>query len=122
MEPKLVLVVDDNKAVRETTAAVLELEGYAVAVARNGQEALDLLKTAEVPFAILLDLRMPVINGWQFHTRLQQSPALASVPAILIAAEGDLSNIAQGLGIAGHYRKPVVLDSLLHALRDLQEG
>ena len=116
---KLVLVVDDNRAVRDTTAALLELEGYAVTVAANGREALDFLNTAGVPFAILLDLRMPILNGWEFHTQLRQTPSLAEVPIILISAEGDLPTIARELGVAGHFRKPFVIDQLIDSLRSL---
>src|SRR2546428_350964 len=73
-----VLVVDDDLAVRESMRSVLEGEGYAVTAAENGLEALQHLRNGLRPEVILLDLLMPVMDGWQFLRELRQDPELAS--------------------------------------------
>ena len=66
-ERKTVLVVDDEPDIRESLRDALEDEGYRVAVARNGKEALDILPTLEKPVAIILDIIMPVMSGAEFY-------------------------------------------------------
>ena len=119
---KHILVVEDNAAARGALAALLEAAGYAVACAANGREALDHLRGPHRPCLILLDLSMPVMDGWEFRDRQRRSPSLACIPVILVSAEGDLPRLASSLGVAGYFPKPVEADGLLRAIRVLGGG
>ncbi len=82
-----ILVVEDNDTVRQMLTEVLEDEGYQVVAAAHGREALILLQTSDVlPRVILLDLDMPVMNGWQFLATQHQDAALEHLPVIIISA------------------------------------
>ena len=75
-----ILLVEDDRDFADAMTDVLEDEGYRVVVALNGRQALDLLETRQcTPFLILLDLMMPVMDGWEFSARVRESPA-ASIP------------------------------------------
>ena len=69
-----VLIVEDDESIREMMRHVLEIEGYSVSIANNGKEALDSLnQDSDLPSIILLDLMMPVLDGWQFYRRSQRT-------------------------------------------------
>jgi two-component system chemotaxis response regulator CheY len=89
MTARCVLVVDDERDLREGIAECLELEGYLVKQARNGREALD-LAAASTPAVILLDLMMPVMSGWQVMEALRTNPKLSAIPVIVISASHQL--------------------------------
>ncbi len=80
---KTVIVIDDEDELRESLQDLLEAHGFQVAVARNGQEALDVLGQIELPCFILLDLMMPVMDGWEFLRERARQPRLAEVPVII---------------------------------------
>jgi CheY-like chemotaxis protein len=113
-----IFLVEDDKATRDAMTMVLESEGYRVKAAANGREALDRLRDARPPRLILLDLMMPVMNGWQFRDAQTRDPRLASIPVVLFSAEADLSQKAKNLGIAGYLQKPVEFDELLATVRE----
>jgi len=120
MEPfKPVLVVDDDSNTRLTMQALLEAEGYDVACAADGQEALDYLDRVGLPALILLDLAMPVLDGYQFRERQLRNPRWAAVPVILISGDRDLARIAAALGVEAYFRKPVEMGEMLDAVRVL---
>ena len=77
-----VLVIDDNAVIREMLEDLLLVRGYHVATARHGQEALELLESGPLPGLMLLDLKMPVMDGWTFLERLQDSP-WSKVPVVI---------------------------------------
>jgi CheY-like chemotaxis protein len=81
-----VLVVEDDAPIREALCAVLRDDGYAVAEAGDGQEALEFLRTHPTPRVILLDLMMPVMDGWTFLREQAADPALAGIPVVVITA------------------------------------
>src|SRR5437879_4762765 len=81
-----IVLVEDQDDFRELLAELLVIEGYAVEVAANGREAYLRLKRAPLPDLILLDLMMPVMNGWGFLNARQSDPALAAIPVILLSA------------------------------------
>lgn len=83
-----ILVVDDDADIRESLREVLEDEGYPVVCLGNGQDALDHLRGGHRPCVILLDLTMPVMDGWQFRREQKQDPKLAGIPLIVITATG----------------------------------
>ncbi|HET9597571.1 MAG TPA: response regulator [Anaeromyxobacteraceae bacterium] len=83
---KAILLVDDDEALRETLAEVLEDEGHAVECATDGADAMAKLRGGLRPDVILLDLMMPVMNGWQFREAQLADAELASMPVIVITA------------------------------------
>lgn len=113
--PKLdapsVLVVDDDRDSREAMAEALSLEGYSVTTAANGAEALAHLRTGYRPHAILLDLMMPGVDGWDFRTEQKRDATLAKIPVIVISGVGKLVDVEYLL------RKPIELAELRALLR-----
>jgi CheY-like chemotaxis protein len=120
----LVLVVDDDRAIRRSLCAVLVDEGYAVAQAANGQEALGLLRRGLRPRVMLLDLMMPVMDGMALLRALGGEPELAGIPILVITAGGEGEHPAVGAAAAvrGWLRKPVDLDQLLETVADCTRG
>ncbi len=119
MKSQTILVVDDDCGTLRVMKELLEAGGYTVVCATNGREALEHLERAEPPFAILLDLSMPVMTGWEFREHQRQTATVAHIPVLIISGEQDLPQIAAALGVAGHFRKPVPFDELLDAMRAL---
>jgi CheY-like chemotaxis protein len=109
-QPATVLVVDDEFDIREAVRDVLEGEGYRVITAVNGQEALDLLATLR-PCVVLLDLMMPVMNGWQVLDALRKRRGLDGLAVVLVTASDSRPS-----GVAGLIRKPFDIDRLLSAI------
>ncbi len=109
-----VLVDDDDPDIREAVQDILSFEGYDVVQADNGREALDLLSQGQPlrPCIILLDLMMPVMDGEELVGKLQQDPALARLPVILVTASGR----ATFHGVKAIIKKPFELDELLTAV------
>jgi CheY-like chemotaxis protein len=110
-----VLLVEDDGDIRECVAEVLEEEGYAVASVGNGREALDHLRSeAQLPpCLIILDLMMPVMDGWQFRLEQLKDPLLASIPVVVLTADGNALSNASAMHAAGALTKPVRLEHLL---------
>jgi CheY-like chemotaxis protein len=111
-----VLVVDDDYAVLDSMKDVLEDEGYEVLLAANGLEALKELRRGVRPDVILLDLMMPVMNGWEFRKEQLQDGSLAAIPTIIITAHNRAEESAAELKAASCIRKPVRPDTLLEAI------
>ena len=116
-----VLVVEDDDDLRGSLAFSLQCEGYDVEEARNGQEALDRLHEGpdHRPGCILLDLMMPVMNGWQFREAQQQDPdpEIADIPVIVLSAVGGHVQKVQPLDAVAFMRKPFDLDVLLRMVQ-----
>lgn len=112
MSCRRILVVEDDPAIRETIQAVLELEGYRVTSAENGQAALQLLEEQDQPCLILLDLMMPVMNGWEFLEAIRKKDAVIStVPIAVVSAAADLASVeCYGCKVL---QKPTDIDHLL---------
>lgn len=85
---KTVLLVDDDYDIRSVLCEVLEQEGFAVGIATNGREAITYLETNPVPSLILLDLMMPVMNGFEFRELQIARPEWAKIPVIVMSADG----------------------------------
>jgi CheY-like chemotaxis protein len=113
---KEILLVEDDPDVSDMMALYLESEGYHVAAAANGQEALNYLERSGRPALILLDLMMPVMNGWEFRERLRQTPGLAQIPVVLLSADSKVPEEAARLGVASYLRKPVEFERLLRVI------
>jgi CheY-like chemotaxis protein len=113
---KVVLVVDDDPDILEALSEILEAEGFEIRRARNGKEALDRLEP-DPPNLILLDLMMPVMDGWEFAQRMRQRPRVSGIPIIVLSADRNVSNKATEIGAMGHLAKPFELNDLLDMVR-----
>jgi CheY-like chemotaxis protein len=114
---KTLLVVEDSRVVQGAMRLVLEWEGYHVLSADNGQEALNLLRRGERPAVILLDVGMPVLDGWQFREEQLKDPDLAHIPVVVVSG----IDIASTMAAQGHVQKPFVPDELLGAIRRAEQ-
>jgi len=112
-----VMVVEDDPDCREVIGLALEYDGYVVVPVTNGLEALRYLEANPPPDLILLDLMLPVMDGWQFLNEQRARPALTQIPVVLLSGELDLAARARELAVAGYFRKPVDLDGLLATVR-----
>ena len=110
----MIMVVDDDQGSREPLAEILESEGYRVLVAENGLTALKLLET-NVPRIVLLDLNMPVMDGYRFLESLQECPA-DSTPAVIVITAEEPKYVPAAKAVL---RKPLKLDQLLELMREL---
>jgi CheY-like chemotaxis protein len=109
--PGPVLVVDDDRDIREALQEALEVEGYRVATARNGEEALAVARGVR-PGLILLDLFMPVMDGLEFRRRQVADPELAGIPVVVVSAASGLEERVRAMGVAAHLPKPLQVDRL----------
>ena len=113
--PHRVLLVDDDAEERDAIAHFLELQGAAVAVAGEGEEALNALKADPLRCLILLDLNMPGMNGWEFRRRQLRS-SMAGIPVVVVTGLRDLAAAIQGMSASAALRKPVELELLVQAV------
>ncbi|MET0283670.1 MAG: response regulator [Polyangiales bacterium] len=111
-----ILLVEDDADIRESIKDVLEDEGYVVAEAGNGVEALDRLRTDALPDLILLDLMMPVMNGLQFHQELVKDAAWRAIPIVVLSADADARNKAAAMKALDVIEKPVELERLFQTV------
>lgn len=105
-----ILVVDDDASHRTMICDLLEEMGYVTLQAQNGKEALELLEV-DIPMAVLLDLRMPVMSGWGLLDALKKMPRAQNLPIIIISAYG-FEWEAELVGASGYVSKPVDLDKV----------
>ena len=114
MPSKPILIVDDDKDVRSALAEMLEGEGYTVAGAPNGHEALQLMRGGLHPAVILLDLMMPGMDGWDFRSEQERDPAFARVPVVIVSAAGfSQESIRTQFRPAAYVPKPLERAKLL---------
>jgi CheY-like chemotaxis protein len=111
-----ILLVDDDEDVRMTLGAVLQAEGYEVVEARNGLHALQQLMRKPLPVAILLDMTMPVMTGFEFLDVQQEDPRIRAIPVIAVTVHARVADLP---GVAAVVRKPFDLEQLLVVLRDV---
>lgn len=111
-----ILIVEDDSDLREALTQVLRDEGYDVLGAAHGAEALDSLRGGRRPCLILLDLAMPVMNGWQFRDVQRHDPEISGIPVIVLSAGQDLPAQMPVLGLQEFIRKPIRLEFLLDSV------
>jgi two-component system response regulator MprA len=108
------LVVDDDRDIRDALQDVFEGAGYEVRLAGDGHEALATLREGDwAPDLIVLDLMMPRMNGFEFRDVQRHEEPLCRIPVLLASADPALPQAARSLGVAGYLRKPLDLDDLL---------
>lgn len=113
---KRILLADDDPGVRESLAAALRSDGYAVLPAKDGQEALDMIAVSAVDL-VLLDLNMPVKNGWDTFERLTAENPL--MPIIIITARPNQLFTALSAGVGALLEKPMDIPTLLKTVNAL---
>jgi two-component system response regulator (stage 0 sporulation protein F) len=116
-----VLVVDDDADIREVVESILACDGYAVRSAENGAQALELVR-AQRPDLILLDIRMPVMDGREFHRRLGQLDPERRIRVALMSAYADLDEISGALAVDARLRKPFEMEELQATVARLAGG
>jgi CheY-like chemotaxis protein len=117
--PRSVLLVEDDEATREVVALLLANEGCQVATASNGRVALEQLRHGARPQLIILDLMMPVMDGWQFRAEQRRDASLANIPVVVLSAAGDIRRKAGFLDAVEYLDKPVDPVVLLDTVRRL---
>jgi DNA-binding response OmpR family regulator len=113
-----ILIVEDDGSVRAALTVALERAGYEVRTATNGQEALEDLRTVRSAL-VVLDLMLPVMDGFEFRVRQRQDPTLASIPVVVLSGGQDVEGKAAGLAVAGCLQKPVALSTLYAVVQSL---
>lgn len=116
---KTVLIVDDDADIRSVLSEFLEFEEYAVATAANGSEALAFLRAQPHTGVVLLDLMMPVMDGFQFREAQKRDPSIASIPVVVMTASGSLG--PESIDALDVLAKPLELDRLLDSLESARQ-
>ena len=114
-----VLVVDDDDGIREALCLALEDAGYSTGEAADGAEALAWLEAHPLPRVIILDLQMPVMDGFEFRARQRANPRLAAIPVIIFTAAQGSAERVKALDSALVLRKPFDLDRMLGAIAEI---
>jgi CheY-like chemotaxis protein len=115
---RFVLIVDDDPDLLDVTSFVIENEGMAVVTARNGEEALALLSAGRLPAVVLLDLMMPVMNGWEFLAAVANEPLFQGIPIVALTA----AEHAEVPGAIEVLRKPMELKALIRVVERYVRG
>lgn len=119
MNDKCILIIEDEKSIQDILKLALEMEGFKVYTADNGKQAMGILPQMKRPCLILLDLMMPVMNGWEFAEEISKDSNLSTIPIVLITAYGDRAKQVAAKGIL---KKPIDLDSLLKIVNQWCSG
>jgi CheY-like chemotaxis protein len=112
-----VLLVEDDITLRKSLAALVEGEGHEVLSAGNGFEAVELIRHGPIPSLILLDLMMPVMNGWAFLKYRNEHPVLSEVPVVVTTAWSEVPGEAEVIGVQGYLRKPLAPREVVETVR-----
>ncbi len=111
-----ILIVEDDPEIREDLGALLESEGYSVVQAANGHEALQTLRSQPAPCLILLDLMMPVMNGWDFRAVQLADPVLQAIPTVVLTGAPLTPDDTERLRVSALVTKPFGLKPLLQVI------
>ncbi len=111
MQSKTILVIEDDRTIRNTIKLILELEGYKVLLAADGREGLNLLSDVPAPCLILLDLMMPVMTGWEFIEALEADQVLMAIPVVVVTAFSEKAEKVKSERKV--IKKPLEFDTLL---------
>ena len=114
MNKQKILIVEDDPNIREVMTMALEFEGFEVITSSNGKEGLEALNKGPRPNLILLDLMMPVMNGWEFMDNFKKLENFNKIPVLVVSA---YSEKAKSINSTAFVPKPVDLDTLLNFVR-----
>ncbi len=104
----LIMLVEDDHAIRTDLSMLLEMEGFEVTSAENGAVAVDILKTSQKnPALIILDIMMPVMDGWQFREEQMKIETASSIPVVVMTADGRAADKAKQMKAQGFVQKPI---------------
>lgn len=117
--PPTVLIIDDDRNLQRLMTKFLKLEGFSSIPMSNGREALDYLRGGGNASVILLDLRMPVMDGWAFRKEQRSDPGLAEIPVVILTGI-DGEHMSE-LGVAAAFHKPVSFPEIVGVVRRLCE-
>jgi CheY-like chemotaxis protein len=122
-EPQRVLVVDDDDVIRQLISVNLELEGFEVHTAVDGQDALEVVKDVR-PIVVTLDIMMPRMDGWEAAARLRHDPETADIKIVLLSARAQEADLRRGdrIGVDAYLTKPFDPDVLVETVRRLAAG
>jgi CheY-like chemotaxis protein len=115
-QPHPVLVVEDEVDIRDAMVSILEAQGYTVCAASHGAEALEQLQAGSKPCIILLDLMMPVMDGWAFCLEREKDPELAAIPIVVVSAVARQDPRNARVRAVDHLTKPINVGKLLAAV------
>ena len=110
---KRILVVEDDNSIRELLVELLQSEGYEVSSAVNGLEGLKCLENERKPDLILIDLMMPVMDGYSFRSEQMKHPLWSKIPVVVMSAEANAKEKMKNFNITAFLSKPVELDTIL---------
>jgi len=115
-----VLVVDDDDVIRQLISVNLELEGFEVSTAYDGQDCLDKVKDVD-PVVVTLDIMMPRLDGWEAASRLRDDPDTAGIKVVLLSARAQEADLQRGsrLGVDAYLTKPFDPDEMIATVRRL---
>ena len=111
-----ILLIEDNTDSAEAFRTVLEMAGFEVVVAFHGADALAILRYDRDFCTILLDLMMPVMDGWAFREAQQRDPTLAEIPVVILSGDGRVADKARQMGVADYLAKPPDPGALVHLI------
>ncbi|OHV37491.1 MULTISPECIES: response regulator transcription factor [Pseudofrankia] len=122
-EPPRVLVVDDDPVIRQLVVVNLELEGFEVHTAVDGQDCLERIREID-PAVITLDLMMPKVDGWEVASRLRADPATAGIKVVVLTARAREADLRRGarVGVDCYLTKPFDPDELIGVVQRLAAG
>lgn len=117
MGTKKILVIEDDDAIQISVKELLEDAGYAVDCVYNGQQALDTLQSGSLPSLILLDLNMPLMNGYEFRRQQERDARIAQIPVVIMTADGQIASKRYQIGAVGFVKKPFEMGAFLEAIK-----
>lgn len=110
---KRILVIEDDTYIRELLVELLSTEGYDVSSAVNGLEGIKKLQSQDNPDLILIDLMMPVMDGYAFRTEQLKNPTWSQIPTVVMSAEANAKEKMKPFNITAFLSKPVELETIL---------
>lgn len=115
---RTILVVDDDASIRELIGSILKRSGFSTVGEVNGWEGMEWLRRAiQLPCLILLDLRMPVMDGWKFRQLQLEDPRLAGIPVVIITSAAEVAEDVATVKAAAFLKKPLQVDLLTKTVR-----
>ena len=114
---KTILLIEDANELLQLLKSILEMKGFRILSANNGEDALELLRNnPELPDLILLDMMMPIMSGQQFMEKKNQDLRIAAIPVVLLTAHKDALEAKSKLGARDFIKKPVELDEVFEVI------